>query len=101
MYTQHKINDNGRIEKYNFKDKTYEDYHQVKKSKVKTFFTRIKTLNLKDYSYNKPGNITDYLIILTDSQNTNRIAWDNGSSQINPEIIAFFKDVDLYIKSLE
>lgn len=101
LYTQYKINSNGLIEKYDFEHKTYEVYQAVKRSHIKSFFTKIETLALKDYLYNKPGNITDYLVILSDNQKTNRIAWDNGSSELNPEIIAFYEDVNRFIKSLK
>ena len=100
-YTQYKIYDSGLIEWYNFEDKTYTVYHKVKKTQVKTFFTRIESLKLKDYVFNKPGNLTDYLIVLTNNDKNNRIAWGRGSSEIKPEIIAFFKEADGLTKSLE
>jgi len=97
LYTQYKINSTGLIETYNFNTNTYQPYNQVNKSKVKQYFNRIEALNLRNMSFNKPGNITDYIIVISDNQKLNRIAWDNGSSEISPEIIAFFKEVFRFV----
>jgi len=101
LYTQYKIDDSGIIELYDFESKTYHHFHNVSKSKVKDFFIQIEELNLNKVDYIKPGNISDYIEVLTPEQTLNRIVWANSTSEQRPDIIQFYDKVMLFIKGLE
>ena len=101
LYKQYKFYQNGIIENYDFKQKSYQSFKKVKPKEVEMFFKQIKELKLNMVHFNKPGNVSDYIEVLGPDQTLNRIQWANGSTDISPEIIRFHKNAMLFIKNLE
>jgi hypothetical protein len=98
LYTQYKIYDSGLIEIYDFEKETYGLYLTVDKNQVDEFFNQIIKLDLKNTDYSIPGNISDYIDVLTDDRTINHIVWDNSSSNdFNPEIIQLYDSVMRFI----
>ena len=100
-YTQYKIFESGLIEIYAFENKTYHQYKIVNKKQVSDFFNEIDKLDLIDIEYSIPGNISDYIDVLSNDQTINHIVWANGTNDFNPEIIKFHENVMRFIKDLE
>lgn len=98
QYTQYKISDSGLIESYDFENNTYQSYKSVNKNQVADFFDQIIALDLRGLDYSIPGNISEYIDVLKDDQTINHIVWANGTNDINPEILAFYKSVMQFIK---
>lgn len=93
LYTQYKIYNSGLIEVYDFENESYGPYLTVDKNQVADFFNQIIKLDLKNTNYSIPGNISEYIDVLTDDQTTNHIVWADGANDFNPEIIQFYNSV--------
>ena len=98
LYTQYKIYDSGVIEIYDFENKSYQQYETVSKDQVEDFFDQIVKLDLINIDYSIPGNISDYIDVLSTDQTINHIVWANGSNDFDPEIIKFHEIVMRFIK---
>jgi hypothetical protein len=97
LYTQYKIYDSGLIEIFDFENETYGPYLTADKNQVDDFFNQIIKLDLKNTDYSIPGNISDYIDVLTDDQTFNHIVWANGANNFNPEIIQLYDSVMRFI----
>ena len=98
LYTQYKIYDSGLIEIYDFENKTYHQYSAADKSQIDDFFDQIIKLDLINIDYSIPGNISDYIDVLSTDQTINHIVWANGSNDFSPEIIKFHENLMRFIK---
>ena len=99
-YIQYKINQNGRIEQFDFNDYIYLEIAKVSPSEVDDFFNRIEDLELGELEISSPGNMSRYIEINYMDINDHKLIWAMESSSIQPEVISFFTDSFNYCKKL-
>ena len=89
-YEQYKINQDGLIEVYNFKEKNYSTLCKVKSKEVIGFFDTISSLNLGEVEMESPGNMSQYLEINYQNIHDHKLIWEKRKNSVNEELQALF-----------
>jgi len=99
-YVQFRINQNGRVEQFNFKDYNYKEIAMVSPADVDGFFNKIEELELGELELSSPGNMSRYIEINYMGINDHKLIWAMESSSINPDVVAFFTESFTFCKKL-
>lgn len=89
-YEQYRINQDGLIEVYNFKEKNYSTVTQVKSKEVNSFFESITDLNLAEIELRSPGNMSQYMEITYENMKDHKLVWEKRKNSVSPGLQALF-----------
>lgn len=91
-YTQYKIHEDGIIDLFDFKTKTYNKISKVDNSVVAPFFTKIEELELGEIELSSPGNMSQYIEINYKEIKDHRLTWAMQANAVKPAIQSLFDD---------
>lgn len=99
-YIQFKINQNGRVEQFDFQEYNYKEIAMVSPADIDGFFNKIEDLELGELELSSPGNMSRYIEINYMGINNHKLIWAMESSSVNPDVVAFFTESFTFCKKL-
>jgi len=91
-YSQYKIHENGLIELFDFKTKSYNKVSKVDESTVAPFFKKIEELDLGEMEVSAPGNMSQYIEINYKEIKDHRLTWAMKANAVKPAIQSLFDE---------
>lgn len=98
QYTEYRVHNDGTIERKNFTTEAYEPYAKADRNDVLPLFAELDRLALQDVRFSHPGNMTKYIEV-HDGTAVNRVKWGDPNAPVRPDIEAFFKQVDAFVRA--
>ncbi len=99
-YTEFKLHQNGTVEQKNFGAGIYEPYATMEKEAVTSFFNELAQLQLTNYTFNHPGNMTWYLE-MPHNDELHTVKWGDHNHPVRADVKAFYDKVNLYVRGLK
>ncbi|NNK80900.1 MAG: hypothetical protein HKO93_05345, partial [Flavobacteriales bacterium] len=87
-YDTYRIHNNGAVEIQNSDLVTYAHHKLLNPDSTKAIFLSLDDLDLEDYSFDRPGNMT-YKLELDDT----RVRWSDSDKSVRVDIRMFFDRV--------
>ncbi|NNE28398.1 MAG: hypothetical protein HKN16_02100 [Saprospiraceae bacterium] len=88
LTTEYHLLDNGAL--FVKKDDAFESLRKVDLQRTSQIFSNIDFLGLKSAALKDPGNMTQYLRIISD-ESTHEIAWGGNQKEVSKEITIFYQ----------
>ncbi len=96
-YNYYYLLKDGSLFKNSSTDSTFQKVKKLEKAKVSQIFKNIELFDLKNYSFNDPGNM-NYFIELKDKEGTHQIQWGGNNREVDQNVKTIYQILNNFLK---